>query len=104
MRNHNPTRGRNKGEGDPIAARHYNRQVREFVAEGKVAEPARDAKAYVEREPEAARRAERKAKHGPAGTRVSIDDLVAKSRTVVDRVRPLVGRVVSRVRARLGRK
>jgi len=37
------------------------------------------------------------------GTRVSVDELVAKGRTFVDRVRPTVERVVSTVRSRFGR-
>jgi hypothetical protein len=104
MKNHNPT-GENQGEGDRVSARHYNREVREFVEEGKVEEAAREARDYVEREPDEAARAERRAKRGPrGGTRVSVDELVAKGRTVVDRVRPLVQRATSRIRARIGRK
>jgi hypothetical protein len=69
---------------------------------GKVEGAARRAKAYVERDPEGAARAEAKARRGPRsrGTRASVDELVAKSRTVADHVR----RVVARVRARLRRK
>ena len=94
-----------QGEGDRISARHYNRNVREFVAEGKVDEAADEAKRYVEQEPEDAARAERTARRGPHhGTRVSVDELVAKSRTVIDRERPLVERAIGKVRSRLRRK
>ena len=96
----------NQGEGDHLSARRYNRDVREFIAEGKVDEAAREAREYLEREPEAAERAEAKAKRGPKthSTKVSVDELVAQGRTVIDRVRPYVERAASRVRARLGRK
>lgn len=102
MKPHNPDS--NQGEGDKISARRYNRQLRTFVAEGKVEDAARAAKAYLERDPEGAARAEQKARRGPFGTRVSVDELVAKGRSIVERVRPMVSRAVSRVRARLGRK
>jgi len=94
----------NQGEGDKVSARHYNREVREFIADGKVDDAAREAAHYVEAEPADAKRAERRAQKGPSATKVSIDELVAKGRTVIDRVRPMVGRVVDRVRSRLNRK
>jgi len=91
----------NQGEGDRKSARRYNRKLREFIAGGTVDEAAHEAEAYVEREPEDAERAERVAKRGPhGGTKVSVDELVAKGRTVFDRVRPLVSRVVARARRR----
>ena len=95
----------NQGEGDKLSARHYNRKVREFVATGKVDDAAQDARLFVERNPEAAEEAEERAKRGPRrrGPRVSVDELVAKGRTVVDRVRPMVDRVASKIRSRLGR-
>jgi hypothetical protein len=97
MKDHDP----NQGEGDRTGARHYNRRVREFIAEGRVDDAARDARDYLETEPEAAERAERRAKRGPKhGTRVSVDELVAKSRTVIGRVRPYVKRAAARVLAR----
>ena len=96
MKNHNPT-GNNQGEGDKLSARHYNRQVREFIAEGKVDPAAEEARRFLEREPEEAMRAEERAKRGPrSGTRVSIDELVAKGRTVFDRVRGAAGRIRSK--------
>ncbi|MBA3455391.1 MAG: hypothetical protein H0T42_20025 [Deltaproteobacteria bacterium] len=94
----------NQGEGDKVSARHYNREVRDFIADGKVDEAAREAARYVESEPRDADRAERKARKGPSSSKVSVDELVAKGRTVIDRVRPIVERVVDRVRAKLNRK
>jgi hypothetical protein len=106
MKPHNPGqhgKDPNQGEGDRTASRHYNRDVREFVADGKVEEAAREAKDFVEREPEEADRAERKAKRGPNAT-LSVDDLVAKARSVVDRVKPALQRASSSIRSRLSRK
>lgn len=96
----------NEGEGNRTAARRYNRRAREFVAEGEVDEAAREAKDFVEHDPAEAERAEKSAKRGPhkvRGPRVSVDELVAKSRTVVDRVRPIVKRTIAKVRSRLSR-
>lgn len=104
MKPENPTqRDANQGEGDKVAARHYNQQLRDFVAGGKVEPAAKEAKTYVDSQPVEAERAERKAKRGPS-TRVSLDELVAKGRTVLDRVRPVVTRAVDKVRARIHRK
>jgi len=100
MKPDNPGKDPNQGEGDKVSARHYNRDVREFVADGKVDEAARDAAVFVEREPEAAKRAEQKARRGPNGSRVSVDDLVAKARNVVDRIKP----ALQSIRSRLSRK
>ena len=95
----------NQGEGDRDAARRYDRHLRDYVAEGEVAEAARDARSYVEREPEAAAKAEQAARRGPAAGRwASVDELVAKGHTVVDRVRPMVQRAVGSLRARFTRK
>jgi hypothetical protein len=105
MKPEKPTqRDANQGEGDPASARHYNQQLREFIAGGKVEPAARDAEAYVVNKPEDAARAERRARRGPQGTRVSLDEMVAKSRTVVDRVRAIMDRTLGRLRARFGRK
>jgi hypothetical protein len=57
----------------------------------------------VEAEPRDAERAEKKARKGPSSAKVSVDELVAKGRTVIDRVRPIVNRFVGRVRARFNR-
>lgn len=93
----------NQGEGDRISARRYNEDVRGFVAEGKVEPAARDAAQFVEAEPAEAKAAEQRAKRGPTSTKVSVDELVAKGRTVIDRVRPIVERVVERVKARFNK-
>jgi len=94
----------NQGEGDRTAARRYDQHVREFVAGGKVEPAARDAESFVERRPDEAARAERKARRGPRPTWVSLDELVAKGKTALDRLRPVVERAVGRLRAKLGRK
>jgi predicted component of type VI protein secretion system len=105
MKPENPTRrDPNQGEGDRISSRHYNRQVRDFVAGGKVDPAARDAESFVAQHPDEAARAERKAKQGPKSARLSLDQLIAKGETVIDRVRPMVERTVEKLRARLGRK
>jgi hypothetical protein len=94
----------NQGEGDKASARRYNEHAEEFVREGKVPQAAQDARGYIERDPGDAAKAEAKAKKGPFGTRVSVDELVAKGRTVVDRAKPVVERMVGNLRARFGRK
>ena len=93
----------NQGEGDRISARRYNEDASGFVAEGKVEPAAREAAQFVEAEPEEAKAAEQRAKRGPHGTKVSVDELVAKGRTVIDRVRPMVERVVERVKAKFSK-
>ncbi len=40
--------GKNQGEGNREAARHYNEQTREFVQSGKVDQAAADAKKAYE--------------------------------------------------------
>lgn len=100
MKPENPSHDPNQGEGDKISARHYNRQVRDFVAAGKVDPAARKAEDFVEQHPEEAAHAERAAKRGPTST---VDELVAKGRTVLGRVRPMVDRAVEKVRAKLAR-
>jgi hypothetical protein len=95
----------NQGEGDRISARRYDKHVREFIGEGKVPDAADEARLFVEREPEDAAKAEAAGKHGPKATRwASVDELVTKGQSVVERVRPMVSRAVSRLRARLARK
>ncbi len=103
MKPHQPGKEPNQGEGDKASARQYNRQVRAFVAEGKVDEAAREAKDYVERTPDDAERAERRARKGPHSTRISVNELVAKGRSVVDRVKPMIERAASKLRSRLHR-
>lgn len=91
-----PEDPREDDDGDRIAARRHDGYVREFVAGDKVEPAARDPRVYVERQPEDAGRAERKAKRGPQPTWVTVDELVAKGRTVVDRVKLLARRVAGR--------
>jgi hypothetical protein len=86
----------NQGEGDRISARTYDRHVREFVAGGNVESAARAAGDYVERAPGDAARAEDRARKGPAPTKISIDELVAKGHTVIARVEKIVRRVAGR--------
>jgi hypothetical protein len=95
----------NQGEGDKVSARRYDRHVREFIAEGKVPDAANDARLFVERDPDDAANAEERAKRGPHGTRfASVDQLVAKGHSVIERVRPMVERAAANLRARFGRK
>ena len=85
----------NQGEGDRAGARRYDDHVRDFVAEGKVEPAAGDARAYVEREPEDAAKAEAAAKRGPSvGT--TVDSVIAKGQSLLGRVRPMVERLRSR--------
>lgn len=93
----------NQGEGDRASARRYQRRVREFVAGGKVEPAARDAEAYLERTPRDAERAEAEARRGPRPTRISLDELVAKGHTLIDRMEALARRIAGRLRHRSGR-
>lgn len=76
----------NQGEGDRASARRYDDHVRDFVTEGKVEGAATRARSYVDRDPEAAAKAEAEAKHGPRSSS-SVDQLVAKGRSFVERLR-----------------
>jgi hypothetical protein len=96
MKPEKPTQDENQGEGDRVSARRYNQDLREFIAGGKVEPAAREAEAYVERAPSDAARAERTAKRGPEPTRVSLEELMAKGRTMIDRVRNLANRITRR--------
>lgn len=95
-----PTQDGNQGPGDPVPGRRYQRRVREFVEGGHVEAAARDAERYVERAPDDAARAEAEARRGPRSPWVSLDELVAKSHTVVDRMGALVRRIAGRFRRR----
>lgn len=86
----------NQGEGDRASARRYDGHVREFVAEGKVEPAAGDARAYVEREPEDAAKAEATAKRGPGGGSVLMDSVITKGQSLLERVRPMVARLRAR--------
>ena len=93
MKPEKPTQDGTQGEGDRLSSRHYGRYVREFVAGGKVDPAAHETEAYTERRPEDVERA---ADRSPQGTRVSLDELVAKGHTVLDRVQALIHRVTGR--------
>jgi hypothetical protein len=96
-----PNPDQNQGEGDRASARRYQRHVREFVAGGEVEPAARDAEQYVERAPDDAARAEAAAaRRGPRPTKVSLDELVAKGHTVIDRMEALARRIAGRLRRR----
>jgi hypothetical protein len=94
----------NQGEGDRVSARRYDSNVREFIEEGKVDSAAAEAKNYVERDPEGAAAAEAAGKHGAKRAGVSVDDLVAKGHSLIERVRPMVESAVGNLRKRFGRK
>jgi hypothetical protein len=86
----------NQGEGDRVSARRYDNNVREFVAEGKVDPAAHDARAYVDSEPSDAAKAEAAAKRGPRG--VTVDAVIAKGQSLLQRVRPMVARLRAQFR------
>ncbi len=86
----------NQGEGDRASALKYDTDVEQFVAEDRVVQSARAARAYVDAHPKRAARAERRAKRGPSSHISSVEDLVAKGVSVLDRV-------VGRLRKALGR-
>jgi hypothetical protein len=75
----------NQGEGDRASMRRYNERVREFVERGEPGRAARDARDDVERDPEDAARAERKAAR--RGTVRPVDEIVGMARTFVERVK-----------------
>ena len=94
-------KGPNQGEGDRLSARRYDNHVREFVADGKVEEAAAEAREFVEKQPRKARKAEERAQRGPRMRRfMSLDNLVAKGHTVLDRVQA----TAERLRARFAKK
>lgn len=76
----------NQGEGNRDADRQYRNDVREFISKGKVAGAAKDAKDFVDTHPAEAKAAEEKAKHAS-----TVDELIAKGRSVVERVKNAVG-------------
>ena len=94
----------NQGEGDRASARRYDKHVEEFISEGKVADAANEARAHVERNPDDASKAERQAKRGPGSHHRSVDEIVSKGQSVIERVRPMVDRAIGSLRARFSRK
>jgi hypothetical protein len=88
---------RNQGEGDRKSARRYDRHLRQYIDQGHVEQDADKASSFVELHGIEAERDERKAQRGP---RVSVDELVAKGRGYVERIR----NAVHNVRARIAKK
>lgn len=73
---------KNQGEGDKVSAQKYNKDVRDYIAEGKVDEAAKKARDFVDTQPDLAARAERKAKAGPVSW---LERTVANVRAVLTR-------------------
>ena len=89
-----------QGEGDRISARHSNRDVREFIAEGEVEEAAQDAKLYVERDPKDAARAEAEAKRGPHGMHRFMENLKGETKALYEHYRQKSAELFQRLRRR----
>ncbi len=87
----------NQGEGDRASARRYDREVREFVAEGKVPDAADKARDYVDRQPVEAARAERRARRGPMHRWVSVDEIIAKGQSVFARMKGVAANLRKRL-------
>ncbi|HVZ24042.1 MAG TPA: hypothetical protein VG871_23370 [Vicinamibacterales bacterium] len=96
LREGNMSKEPNQGEGDRASARRYDKHLREFIHEGKVPPAAQDARTFVEREPENAKRAERSARRGPRGH--FTEEILAKGRALFQRMRE----AAQRARARFG--
>jgi hypothetical protein len=104
MKPQQPTpRDPNQGEGDRTSARRYNKDARDFVAEGKVPKAASEARDFVDAHPVEAARAERTAKRGPSSS-VTVDLLIARGQTILDRVKHAAARVRARIEARRAAK
>lgn len=75
----------NQGEGDRVSARRYNKNVKEFIDEGRVEQSANEAERFVEEHPFESAKDEMKARteHGPG----LFDSLVGKGRAVVERIK-----------------
>jgi hypothetical protein len=73
---------KNQGEGDKISAQKYNKDLRSYIAEGKVDDAARRARDFVDTQPDLAAQAERKAKRGPMSW---LERTVANVRAVLTR-------------------
>lgn len=85
----------NQGEGNRVAAEQYDEDARTFIAEGKVPQAAREARAALDADPAGAAKAERDAKHGPE-SHLSLEDLVAKGRSAVEKVVDKVRTVIKK--------
>jgi hypothetical protein len=73
---------KNQGEGDKVSAERYNKDLRSFISEGKVPAAARNARDFVDTQPDLAARDERKAKRGP---RSWLERTIANVRAVLVR-------------------
>jgi hypothetical protein len=93
-----------RADGNRISDVHDHRRVHEPDAGHKVGSSPRDAEPHVALPPRVIANAERRARRGRRSTRVSIDELIAKGQSVIDRVRPAVERTVGKLRARFTRK
>lgn len=78
----------NQGAGDRASARRYERDVKQYVAEGKdkVEDAASSAKKFVEEHAHEARDAERKASRGPHAW-PTFDELVSRGKQMLERMR-----------------
>jgi hypothetical protein len=79
------TKDPNQGEGDRISARRYDEHVEAFVAQGKPAEAAKDARAWVDAHPDDAARAERATRRGPHTLRTALSRAFARMRAMFRR-------------------
>lgn len=84
----------NQGEGDRASARRYDKHLRDFISGGKVEPAATEARGFVDTKPDEAAAAERAAKRGPNGH--IYDDLVAKARSWLARLRETAHRARAR--------
>jgi hypothetical protein len=73
----------NQGEGDRLAARRYDQHLESFVAQGKPAGAAEDARAWVDAHPNDAAHAERTARRGPHPLRSALTGVLAWFRSLV---------------------
>ncbi len=80
----------NQGEGDRASARRYERDVKQFVADGKgkVVRTRRvvGQKQFVDEHGQEARDAERKASRGPHAW-PTFDELVSRGKEMIERMR-----------------
>jgi len=80
----------NQGEGDRESDRRYREHLDDFISRGKVRRAAQGAERYVEKDPEGAARAERAARRGPHGYMGVVEDLLARGKTIFERVKARV--------------
>lgn len=80
----------NQGEGDRESDRRYREHLDDFISRGKVRRAAQGAERYVEKDPEGAARAERTARRGPHGYFHIVEDILARGKSIYDRVKARV--------------